>query len=404
MATLFEHVRPGDVITHQLMNAMLDEINSLGARVTMLESQATAGGAVRITSVIPTGGVGAPIRVNDEVQILGLNFGYSRGAQRVFFDTVRVDEYRIGSDDTRLLVPVPSLPGLPAGGRVVALRVENGTTVDTQNITVLPIQQTLQGDVDVFWLDTATNPSPNPIVPGQSATFAYTLRSRANLPAAYTITPTITVMTGTVPLGLANLQVLDATRAVIANRQITLEPGQTANFFIQIPTIPAGITGLAFNLNVSADSANLNGSDQRPFTIGTPVEPSDSAIVLTISAFNPATQFNSATNTISLKQGVIGTMDYLCTFVQAGTYNVTFELSAATLNWEIGPGSTPQLPPGVTPAGFGYVEPNANVTESPQFKVRANTGASPTGQVIFTIKRSGQTIGQTRRYNLALMP
>jgi hypothetical protein len=395
-----DHVRPGDLITAEQMNRLLDEINSLDTRVATLENGAGAGNAVQITSIIPAGGIGMPIRVNDELQILGLNFGYSKGAQRVYFDNKRVDEYRVGSSDTRLVVPVPSLPDLPNAGRLVVLRVENGPQFDTQNITVLPILQTLTGDVDVIWLDIPGNPDPNPVVPSQSATFAYQLRSRANLTALYTITPTVTVMSGTVPAGLANPQVLDGSRNNIASRQVSLDPGQTRSFFIRIQTVPSGTNGLAFNLNVSAGAGGISGSDQRPFIVGTPVEPSDPAIQLVVSNFEPATNFNDSTNEIRLNEGVIGTMNYLATFTDAGTYHITFELSAGSTNWEVGPGDTPLLSAGV----YGYTETNPNVTENAQFKVRANSGASSTGQVIFTVKRAGQTIGQTRRYNLVLLP
>jgi hypothetical protein len=68
-------------------------------------------------------------------------------------------------------------------------------------------------------------------------------------------------------------------------------------------------------------------------------------------------------------------------------------LSGAT-NWDIGLGDTPAQ----------YIENTPNITENPQFKVRPNAGASATGQVVFSIIKSGQTVGQTRRYRLVFIP
>ena len=397
MAISFDHIRPGDLITANFMNGLLDELKLLEQRVATLEDSVSAGGAVKIFSVVPAGGIGTLIRVGQDLQILGINFGFTTGSQRVYFDSVRVDEFRPGSNDTRLTVPVPPLPppDLPEAGRPVALRIENVTTStsDTLIITILPVQRTLQGDVDVIWIDSSDNPSPDPIVAGQAATFAYHLRSRATLTADYTITPIITVMSGTLPPGLTNLQVLDKDKVNIQDRRITLDPGQTKDFFIRIPLIPAGTTGLAFNLSVTATSANLSGNDQRPFTVGTHSEPSDANIQLVFDNFSPSAQFDSATNTISLRQGVIGTMNYQVTFKEAGTFDVTATLSSAT-NWEIGLGDTPAQ----------YIENTPNVTENPQFKVRPGASASATGQAVFSIIKSGQTVGQTRRYRLVLIP
>ena len=51
MSGKFQHLKPGDLITAEFMNSILDELNSLDARVSAAEKQlaklAKSGGAAR---------------------------------------------------------------------------------------------------------------------------------------------------------------------------------------------------------------------------------------------------------------------------------------------------------------------------------------------------------------------
>ena len=110
MAQLLNRAQPGDVITAELWNLVVDTINEL------LQSGQTTG--IQIAAMLPAGTVGEPIRALVALQITGQNFGYSLGQTRVTFErsggnvVVSRDQMLAGSSDSRLLFIVPPIPGL----------------------------------------------------------------------------------------------------------------------------------------------------------------------------------------------------------------------------------------------------------------------------------------------------
>lgn len=409
MEILPEHVRPGDLITADFMNRTLDRIDALEDRVDALEADGTDDGSVAITQLIPSGGAGDPIRIGQELRILGRHFGFSVGGHRVYFDGTLITAYKPGSSDNLLVVDVPSLPDLPPGGETVTLRVTNGSTFDTRTITVHPVEQTLFGDVDVLWRnDLAPNPDPNPI-PNVSetgpvdVTFAYRLRSRASQPAIFSINPTISVSEWQ-----DSLRVLDSERDVISDRRIQLDPDEEASFFVRVMLIPTGTSITPFSLNVVSTAGTVEGASMRRFEVGTPVEEGDPAITL---AFTDAIvfkvesgapdssggSFDETTNTISVARGFRLYMSFAATFEQAAVYAVTVEGGPGTADWDL------QVR---TPNTGTYDETGQDVpvNEDPEFSVEPKADASASGEATFRIRRQGESRSQTRTFTLALLP
>jgi hypothetical protein len=393
------HVQPGDLITSNTFNAFVDLLNSLNTRVTALESATPGnGGVVAITALIPS----PPLYAGQSLQILGRNFGFLKGATVLTFDNVQVNAFdpQRPSSDSALNITVPFLSNLP---RDVVLSVSNGSTTATQTVHILPMQQPQQGNVDVLWNDNVIpNPNPNPIAPGQAATFAYVLNSRALLPASFAMAVRVD------GLALANpAQVLDDQQNVIATNQIDLAPGQQKGFFVRIPAIPAGTTGTIFNLTVSATVGNVAGSDSRGFTIGTAVPPPDNTFTLTVNSLtatdaatnapDPTSTINAATATIQLKKTSIGRLQFFASFTVIGTYNVTVATVGATTNWVAVLADTPTQ---YVIAAADIAAGGGTATKDPQIGIQAQAGASATGQIQFTIQRQGSTQNQTRVYNL----
>src|SRR4051812_16577057 len=108
MPALPPPVERGDLITADLMNALLGKLGELETRVANLEAGSQSSTTVIITDLIPPGTAAAPIRVSSELRIVGQNFRFSLGAHRVFFDATRVDAFKPGSNDSLLIFDVPN--------------------------------------------------------------------------------------------------------------------------------------------------------------------------------------------------------------------------------------------------------------------------------------------------------
>jgi hypothetical protein len=403
-------VQPGDLITADLVNGILDRLRTLEERVDALD---TDDGSVTITQLIPAGTDQDPIRLGSTLQIIGRNFGFSVGGHRVFFDGQLVTGFQAGSSDNQLVVTVPTNLSVPAAGRPVTLSVSDGSTVDSRAIIVLPVQQTLSGDIDVLWNDDVSpNPNPNPIPAPtsgnpQSVQFTYRLRSRANLRASFQINPTISITAWQ-----GSLQVLNASGGVLEDRRIELDPGQEVTFAVRASLTAMDPAPTSFTLNVVASAGAVIGTRARQFPIGTPVEEGDPQISLAftddtafvVATGNPAPAgssfFDPAANAIRVQPGHILFMTFTATFGVASRYTVSVESEAS--NWTILL-NNPTSAPG-TPGTGEFDERNATVpvNESPSFSVEPQADASRTGQVTLRIQREGEPRSQTRTYDLAL--
>jgi len=387
-------VRPGDLITADFVNVLLDRMDDLETRMAELEPGTNPSNDPLITVLLPSGTASDPIRVATELRIVGQNFRFTLGGQRVFFDTLQVTAFKGGSNDTQLILDVPNQLSVPDAGRPVELRVENGLGSVTRTVTVLPFDQGLQGNIDLLWRDEISpNPSPNPITPGSAALFAYTLNSRASRQATFQINPVVSV---TAWQGL--VQVLDSNQAVLTQPTITLTTGEQRNFFIRLSQVPPGTSGQQFTLSVGASAGPLTGGDSRPFTVGTATTPSDNTINLSTPAFSainpisganvPSASFNSATNSVVLPPNALGSLEYSVSFDLAGTYLLTAQAAPGTTGWTF------------NVIQNQYVEPAPNQSEAPRLTIQASAGATQNGEVIFRIQRQGATSDQVRRYRL----
>ena len=111
-------VAPGDLITADMFNAMINNINDLLARVAALEG--ATGGPV-ITGVTPSN---QPILTTTLMSIVGRNFDIEPNRNVVKLGEATINQFRIGSNDTVLTFTVPAIfTGLP---KTVEAVVEKG--------------------------------------------------------------------------------------------------------------------------------------------------------------------------------------------------------------------------------------------------------------------------------------
>lgn len=380
-------VRPGDLITADLMNDVLSKLAELELRLSRIEGGSGASGKqMTITDLRPRQNV---YQVGQELQIFGTNFRFSERAHRVYFDSVRVPDTAFDqqlSSDERLVLSIPNIPGLSEEERDVVLTVSN--TLETLTRTIqLRQAPSVSGNFDLQW----TQVEPAQISAGAAATWRYRLRSRA---------PTTTVTlaaTISLPGVQSQLRFLGPDRQPLSNNQLRLATRQEVEFFVHLPQIPTNIaSNTTFTLTVTASAPDVpSATSSEQFTVGQTTIPPDNSIRLSINSVAPANVFNSSTNTVTLAQGVVATVNLNAEFTMAGTYNLTPRLIPPATGWTVVLADTPSQ----------YVVEENDLTagsfsRGPRFRIRPDAGATTPAQVEFVIQRTGSTSSQSLTFNL----
>lgn len=321
MAAILDSVRPGDVISSDLLNRIIALLNEHDALLT----STTPGSGLVVTQLLPPG----PYRVGETLQVLGQNFQFGIGAARVFLNATPVLGFSPTSTDSRLEFVIPSVPGVTEAGTNVDLVVLNQTQSATRQIVLRPPLNPLQGIVTVEWQSVA----PTTIVPGAEAIFVYRIVSGTNNTATWEITPSISVATNAAAWN-AELSVRNSTGTELNPRQVTLNPGQQVDVQIRIASVPAGTSGVTFGLTVNVVSGAISGSSGiRQFTVGTPITPPDTTITLsTIPALSSGALVG---DTLTVPDGSSRILAVSADLSVAGNYTVTRSVLGAATGWTI---------------------------------------------------------------------
>jgi hypothetical protein len=368
-------VRPGELITAELINQILAELESLESRVTKLE--AGGGGSVgtlAITDIRPAG----PYKVDQQIQVMGRNFGLSTGMMRASVDKVPAIVDATNSSDQLLILRIPAIPDLPLAGRQMELMVESGSLRDSRQIQVQPFTTTQRGGLNVEFkaVDPAT------ITPGTAAIFRYTLKSLALFPASFLITATVSEIANSSDWQ-NNLKILNSDQVEISDRQIRLVGEESTTFFVRVnpvPPNPAGATNVTFRLKVDVTAENVtpNADGPRLFPVGRPTPLEDPSISLSSVSADPPSALQG-TN-IRLAQGAFTLLTLNLNFNETGQYDLLPPVLTGATNWTATIGGLNPIPVNTAPdrQGAGFV-------------VSAATGASASGQVEFVVQRRGAT-------------
>ena len=421
MAQLLKRAQPGDIITAEHWNLVIDTINEL--------LQSGQGSGIKVAALLPSGTAIDPIRIGTIQQITGQNFGFSIGQSKVTFEadstsvTVSRTQMLTGSFDERLLFMMPPVPGMTSSGMTMTMRVSNGVAEDSRSVFVMPVVIDLTGDIFVtFRPDFTPNPKPNPLETGagKSAEFRYRLQTGINIPAPFSLTAEILNSTVTVPAGLvASIEFRDEADQVISSRQIQMGKNETRNITVRIPEVPTVFNNQTFTLKVSAASGAVVGTDQRSFTVGAPVTPPDANIEANQTSFtlidsttgNPETP--TAQNgildgtTIKLRVGKRGVVNFSVKLTRAGNYEVTILPKQGTTlnNWapEMTPDSVGVRSPDGTKVTINVAADNDQTLRTEKFRVTPVAGASPSGTIVFRIKRVGATSDFFKEFGVQLL-
>lgn len=369
-----DSVRPGDLVTADLMNRVLGRLASVEQRLDDLDG-APSDDRVAITGLLPSG----PLRVGQRVEVLGRNFQFSAGGHRVFFDGVRVDAFDRTSSDTRLVLDVPPLRGLPAGGADVVLTVAGGNRVAERTVRVRPRERALMGNVDIGWVGV----EPETPQAGRQLRVEFRLASRASQTATFALSARSS-LAGAPP------RLLGEDGGPV--QELVLEPDGRPMAAFAVLDVPASATG-GFTVTVSAASGDVRGSATQPFEVGEEAEPPDGTITLDASAFEPPGAFDGTT--IRLAAGDVGRMTLSAEFTEAGTYDVAIGLVDGADGWTLNRTATPSTYV-IEPSDF---DANGVAGRTPELRLRPDAGATA-GAVEVRLQRRGAPSGQSRRFLL----
>jgi hypothetical protein len=393
MAIVIEHVQRGELITADLINQLIDDIENLDARVTALEQAGSRVGAVEIDSVWKT-----TVNVGDDITIVGKNFGFTIGATRVRFNGIAPTVFRTGSNDTTLICQVPDVfPGMdpsliPPGGITVSLTVSNATTTAQTTITVKAAPIQVAGEITVNFAGV----SPDPPQSGIASDFGFLVQSQAVGTVHGTITSTVTDSTGT-PTAWP-VQILNATKqsTVAQGSQITIGEGASASFFVRVT--PDGPSATPFTVTFKVAAVEVpNAQNSTNAEIGAP-----STVDETITAFAPV-DFSGpgvslADTTLTVPLHTVGQVTFDADFTVAGSYDVTFapgQGAAGATNWTLAivdPALDPNTNKHTKVIGAGDLEAgNGTASEAVEIRARPETGATG-GTATVTVTRQGQTV------------
>lgn len=261
-----DSVRPGDLITADLLNQVLVDIDDLGQRVTKLEGAAVIVKKTAITQLLPAGAR----RVGDLLHIIGRAFDAPDG-NSVTVGGVSVAVTRGQDADSELIVKIPNLAVDPAGSQV-AVWVSNLNGTDTKSVTVLPAVPTFpEGQV----FASMTKPSAKVLTAPGEYIFEYGVRIIVNLAEQFTLKATTTAGWPCDIVDAAEAPVDPVLRAPIS-------PAPDGTSFtvrvrVRIPD-PAGATGAQLRLTVTSQrNAKLvgfsAGEDLKLGANGPPPEP-----------------------------------------------------------------------------------------------------------------------------------
>jgi hypothetical protein len=278
MSAFLPPVKPGDVITSQLWNQVVDTVNALLLRVTDLESASIVqGGKLTIIDFNPK-----PAPMGSDLTVFGANFGLA-GESIITVDGKQVILSKIKQATNSLLVfEVPPVQSVPAGptGKPVTMTIshsQNGFAATT--ITVIQAIATVpQGTLT---LNLSQPPAAATIDPGNSYVFGFAVTTISNMTETYSLT--------------ALLPEQPAWNAVIVNQSGDVIPpeveipkgdppdGASATVRVRVSIPPGTAAGTTGNLRLRAaarrNSSFFGESSPTPIVVSQPPPTQDESTV-----------------------------------------------------------------------------------------------------------------------------
>jgi len=393
------------MISAEKWNLLVDAVNAL------LQPASSGASSVGIFAAVPSGTAGDPFAIGGTLQIVGQNFGYALGLTTVAFigpggrTELAASNLLPGSSDTRLVLTVPSIPGVTTSATSFSLVVSNGSQNTTQTFFARVPSTPLNGDLFVNWRSDLDNPDPNPVVAGSPADFAFTVRAATNKSASVGLVADIRNASATIPGTLIpSLQIREGSGVALrAGNSLDLQAGESRNLVVRVPRIPSSWDQVSFTLVLTASAVGLEPrSDSRPITVGDPTEsnnPDVTANQTGVDVFdangndetNPA-NFSFDGSTIRLRAGRELNVEFAVQVSAADTYTASM---SALRGW------TSAVMNSTNP--FTSSRANDPTIFPITIAIGATAGATAAGTIEFKIKGDNAALDWVKQFTVELI-
>jgi hypothetical protein len=322
-------VRPGELITAELMNQILGQLESLELRVAALESRPPVGSepVPVISDWSPK-----PVAVRQRLDVTGLNFPATPSATSVDLDGNFVTHF-ISANATSMSFEVP--PGIQQLPRDVPLTIRNGQLSATVKVKVIP--ETVIPKGTMFVND--VTPSLGLIEIGKTYTFVFELDSQTIPSEQYQVEALFSdaVGTATAQTWKQNTTLRLANNASVPS-EVTVGPESKVTIKAEVK-IPTGATSVNFALrtiSVHNPTELTKTSKLIGIKVGDTQATSDPRTTFSINIFGPlASARKTQIDGVDGVEVVYGKSELVKVtehFTVEGNYNHTVEMEATDPN------------------------------------------------------------------------
>jgi hypothetical protein len=345
---------------------------------------------VVINGVVPAGS----LRIGDELQILGRNFGFSQGAHAVYFNSTRATQFRAGCSDTRLVLIIPRIPGVVEPDTLVTLTVSNLTSAATwpEPLLIGPMPEVIEGNISL------TFQGVSPVAPtaGEPFTLQYRLESQASATVTVDLDFQLSAEGWPEPeWRVVNGEPLEPTG-------IVLPSGADLSFQVRISEIPLAAEDEDFTVTLRATAEGIPGDQDGPreFSVGQAAPQPDPTI--TTLAFNNAQPAGAVSGgVVTVAPGGAVTVQARAEFTGPSSahpgpqhvYNLSVAVEPST-GWTAALATGPIFG---TPPSYSITGP---ATRFPAFTVTAAGGAAQPATVTLALARVGTDFISTISFQL----
>lgn len=292
MAATIQKVRPGDLITADLMNTLIDEVLSLRKRVEDLESTG-------VSSPVDIVSLGGSLRVNEIIEVHGTGFSTPPELNTVRVGTTQVENF-VSVSATLLRFYIPPVVGAPKNVTLSVANQRGGS--DTFDFYVL--ERLVRPTGRLILAEDPTNAALGTILVGSPYTLKVTATSETTDPEQYILQVAFTNVVGaSAAAWAASAKIVDSVgtelsvapaagaTTVQTTQSRKLDPGAPVSFGVRL-TVPAGATSAS--IVFGATSVNNPNTAELQITpvsmslqVGAAPKPSDDRVKFARSAFGP---------------------------------------------------------------------------------------------------------------------
>lgn len=276
------HVNPGDRITADFINELVDAILAIQQELASLGPPST-GNAPVITALLPPD----QVPIGAELDVIGRNFGVPANQNVVSLDGVAVTGLLPGSTDTVLKLAVPPISGVPKDAE---LTVQTATGTALRSVHVVPALTPIPQGHPII---SNVTPSLGQIAAGNTYTLVFELdASGVSMTETYGVQASLSNATpATIPASAWTTKLVGTSGSAV-----TIVPGTPVTLGVQV-TVPPGAAGADLSLVLTSfhnDPASSAASTPVPLRVGAAPPQSDSRIHLSIGPIGAAAPFRAA--------------------------------------------------------------------------------------------------------------